>query len=114
MTPTPSLEERLAAMEAALSALIARVSRLEHRLAPAPALRAVTIAPPAPPAAASPGSAVPGSAQPVVVSSRPAPTRRPLIPSGADLEALVGRYGAIGFALVALLAGVGTFISWAV
>src|SRR5215204_4621562 len=101
MTPTPSLEERLAAMEAALSALIARVSRLEHRLAPAPALRAVTIAPPAPPAAAAPGSA-----QPVVVSSRPAPTRRPLIPSGADLEALVGRYGAIGFALVALLAGV--------
>jgi len=119
--PTP--DERLAAMEAALSALIARVSRLEQRLGPASVLGTVTLAPTPPIVGAAPASAAPASDAPVgatpgdvrpVAPPRPAVTSRPLVRSGADLEALVGRYGAIGFALVALLAGVGTFISWAV
>ena len=120
-TPITTPEQRLAAMELALSALIARVSYIEQRLRIAPRLEREA----APAPVTSPRSidmppemaarAWPTPAAPPAPAEAPvAPMAPPLVRSGADLEALVGRYGAIGFALVALLAGVGTFISWAV
>lgn len=105
----PTVERRLAAMEVALSALIARVSRLEARVAPhsAVAEEEPPVAHPAPLAATS-------SPEPAFAPVPPLPRPTLHAPRSApSLEQLLGRYGAIGFALVALLAGVGTFVSWA-
>jgi uncharacterized membrane protein len=51
----------------------------------------------------------------------PAPPRRPSggaipigSPNGMSLETLIGRYGMIGGAVLLLLMGIGTFISWAI
>lgn len=109
----PDIEQRLAAMEVALSSLIARVSRLEARLARDAESAALPPVVPRMPAMA-----------PLEVKSSPEPSWRPVPPNArttpdaprrtpASLEHLLGRYGAIGFALLALLAGVGTFVSWA-
>jgi hypothetical protein len=85
------LRLRVADLELAVSALRAEVARLSPREgAPGP---------PAPATAAPARSAVPptGSA------------RKP----GADLERVVGRYGALALATLTTLAAVATFVSWA-
>ncbi|HYD53234.1 MAG TPA: DUF2339 domain-containing protein, partial [Gemmatimonadaceae bacterium] len=105
--PTP--EQRLAALESAVGQLVGRVTRLEAALAtrPAPPPPQPTPRPVAPP----PLHVVPRAA---ATPTMPAATTPAFAaPPWLDLEQLVGRYGAIGFALLALLAGVGTFVSWA-
>jgi len=88
-------------------------------------------APPLPPianardagAARAPAAPRPSQQQPPAVPPRvpPAPPRRPSGgsipiggPGGMTLETLIGRYGMIGMAVLLLLMGVGTFISWAI
>src|SRR5688500_5491942 len=44
----------------------------------------------------------------------PRPAARPLIPSGMSFEDLVGRYGAMVLAALAIMSGIGIFLSWAI
>jgi uncharacterized membrane protein len=61
-------------------------------------------------------SGVSGPARPgVPPRPRPEPSRIPTSPNDSvDLETWVGRYGMIGFAVLILLMGIGTFLSWAI
>jgi hypothetical protein len=88
-SPTP-LESRLAVIERQLAALTADVA----------AIRAELDAP------------VEGRPQVAAPMRRIVTSRRPL--SAQDLEGLLGRYGMLGIAVLAAVAAVGTFLSWAI
>ncbi|HEV8497067.1 MAG TPA: DUF2339 domain-containing protein, partial [Gemmatimonadaceae bacterium] len=100
MTIPPSLETRLAIIERQLAALAADVESLRAELsAPRgdPRLRAT------PP--------LHGSQQPR--AARRIPISTPAFNS-QDVERLLGRYGMLGIAVMAAVAAVGTFLSWAI
>jgi hypothetical protein len=86
-----SLEARLERAERTIGALAAELSALRAEVRGAPAL------PRAQRSAAAP-------AQP----------KRPLPRPAIDVEQLVGRYGILAIAVVAAVAAVGTFLSWAI
>lgn len=110
------LETRLARVEKALDAISREVTAIRAELGSAPATDD------RPPLAASPRAAVvePVAAEPVVarVGSSPAPTKTasswPRAVDNLDLERLLGRYGMLGIAVLAAVAAVGTFLSWAI
>ena len=108
------LDARLVRVERALDAITREVT----------AIRATLEAPPASPrepitrAAFVAGLTSPSEA-PRAPPSEPAPPSvqavRPRRPAeNLDLESLVGRYGMLGIAVFALVAAVGTFLSWAI
>ena len=61
------------------------------------------------------GSLPPAPPRPTQPRPRPDLSRMPASPNDSvDLETWVGRYGMIGFAVLILLMGIGTFLSWAI
>ena len=109
------LDARLVRVERALDAITREVT----------AIRAALEAPPASPrepitrAAFVAGLTSPSEAPMRAPPSEPAPPSvqavRPRRPAeNLDLESLVGRYGMLGIAVFALVAAVGTFLSWAI
>jgi uncharacterized membrane protein len=107
------LEQHVRSLYEQIAALRAELGAREH---PSPTASA---APAAPPPAAPPRAA------PVFAAPEPPrrePPRPPLppprvaypSPPAIDLEGLLGRYGTIALASLAILMGVGTFLSWAI
>lgn len=94
-------EQRIAALEQHVRSLYEQIAALRRELgahgAPPPPPDAHAAPPPTPPAPTPP--------RPRVVYPSPAPI---------DLEKLLGRYGTIAVASLAILMGVGTFLSWAI
>jgi uncharacterized membrane protein len=104
-------EQRIAVLETHIRTLYEQVASLRAELAalhggaPAPA-----------PAAASPPALQPAPAAPPPPRAAPprdAPRAAPRAPA-IDFEELAGRYGTIAVASLAILMGVGTFLSWAI
>jgi uncharacterized membrane protein len=127
-------EQRLAVLEQHVRKLYEQIGALREELrtrdgvAPAPA----TAAAPAPSLTAEPAARV-EEAPRVAASAEPAPAPPPESPPApprpkpprdpnrsrgqapdVDLEKLLGRYGTIAVASLAILMGVGTFLSWAI
>jgi hypothetical protein len=100
MTIPPSLETRLAIIERQLAALAADVESLRAELS---APRGDPRLPATPP--------LHGSQQPR--AARRIPISAPAFNS-QDVERLLGRYGMLGIAVMAAVAAVGTFLSWAI
>ena len=99
--------ERLQRLEQLFRGMEVQMTQLRAELA---ALRDGTTVSATP--AAPPGDA----ATPAAPPSAPRP-RRPAAPAAApalDFEAIMGRYGAIALATVAILVGVGAFLTWAI
>jgi uncharacterized membrane protein len=137
-------EQRIAVLEQHVRALYEQIGALREELrtrersAPAPvAVKAEAPEPvshsyQAPPPASAPDVQPTAPHQPVFASTTPvadAPALPPPPPPGAfrrdpnvapqhapdiDLEKLLGRYGTIAVASLAILMGVGTFLSWAI
>src|SRR5450432_295432 len=106
-------EQRMAVLEQHVRALYEQIGALRSELAareqgaprrmtpePAEPARASSMPPPPPPPHSLPPSPPP----------RPKYDPKPDI----DIEKLVGRYGTIAVASLAILMGVGTFLSWAI
>ena len=114
--PHSQLELRLARVEKALDAISREVTAIRAELGAAPATDDRR------PLAASPPAAVAEmvAAELVVVrvESPPAQPKAtapwPLTGEHLDLERLLGRYGMLGIAVLAAVAAVGTFLSWAI
>ena len=113
--PTP-IEERLARIERVIAGLSAEVAAIRGELR--------STEPPSQGSAPVPSRAVrdlfraeadAGAAEPV---RAPSPTKRFSLGtraiSGQDLERLVGSYGMLAIAVLAAVAAVGTFLSWAI
>ena len=100
MTNPSPIETRLATVEQDLAALAADIASLRAEL------QAVR------------GGASRGPVSPQRPASAARPARRIAIPtavlSSQDLERLLGRYGMLGIAVMAAVAAVGTFLSWAI
>jgi hypothetical protein len=101
MTNPSPIETRLATIEQDLAALAAEVASLRAEL------QAVR------------GDTRPAPTMPLRAPlAPPRPVRRIAIPttglSAQDLERLLGRYGMLGIAVMAAVAAVGTFLSWAI
>jgi hypothetical protein len=97
--PSSTLEARLTTIEQNLAALTADVAAMRDAMhAPSAASR---------PARPSPGPPL---------RAPPAPTSRGVPPrlTSRNIEALLGRYGMLAIAVVAAVAAVGTFLSWAI
>jgi hypothetical protein len=102
-TPSP-LESRLAIIERNLAALSAELAAIRAELsANSNEASAAGTSPPLPPR--TPPS-------PIAPSPRSSLPRLDL--SSADFERLLGRYGMLGIAVLAAIAAVGTFLSWAI
>jgi hypothetical protein len=98
---TPPLETRLAIIEQQLAALAADVAALRTELYAARG-------------DVQRGSAPPSqSSQPAVRQARRIPISTPVL-TAQDVERLLGRYGMLGIAVMAAVAAVGTFLSWAI
>jgi len=108
MTTSSSVETRLERLEHAVAALSAELAELRRQL---PAREA---------AAGARETGAPAVRTPPVSPRRPAPAangaprRRPRLADRLDFERLVGRYGMLGIAVLAAVAAVGTFLSWAI
>jgi hypothetical protein len=103
MSTPPTLDARLAKAEAAIAALTRELTAIRTELVDSPTG-----------AAMEPRS---GDAAPARATSAPPKTRaaRPTRPaSSLDFERLLGRYGMLGIAVLAAIAAVGTFLSWAI
>jgi hypothetical protein len=115
MTP-PTLESRLARVEQVIAALTREVAAIRGELTNAPAVEPPraerTMEPPAQPrdVRATPAPNTPRAEAPRVERPR-RPTRDT---STLDFERLVGRYGMLGIGVIAVIAAVGTFLSWAI
>ena len=125
-------EQRIAVLEQHIRALYEQVSALREELrarggarrapaATAPdsqAAPSASFASAAPPNIAAPSTPTPSAAAPVSKSpSAPrtqAPKIRPTPAPDIDFEKFLGRYGTIAVASLAILMGVGTFLSWAI
>src|SRR5262245_14207766 len=102
MSIPPSLAERIGKAEASLAALARELAAIRSEVAAlsresAPATQSVE--------------------QPRTQASAPprdAPTRRIFEGNTVDFERLIGRYGMLGIAVIAAIAAVGTFLSWAI
>ena len=106
-TPTP-VENRLAAIERQLAALATECSAIRAELrsgidGAANLAPAVTHAPP-------PASPTPRHNRVSVT----APTSASTLFSAQDVERFLGRYGMLALSVLALVAAVGTFLSWAI
>jgi len=104
-------EQRIAVLEQHVRSLYEQVAALRKELEARG--QQSTAAPPTPPAAPRYG--------PPLVSRPPQPSSPPLPPRAfypspppIDFEKLLGRYGTIAVASLAILMGVGTFLSWAI
>jgi hypothetical protein len=106
-TPTP-LETRLAIMEQTLAALAADVASLRSELR---AARGDVARGPGLGATSGPTRLT--QLPPTRARARRIPISTPNV-SSQDLERLLGRYGMLGIAVMAAVAAVGTFLSWAV
>jgi len=113
-------EQRIVVLEQHVRALYEQIASLRtdlaardggapRRLTPEP-LQAPLAASTAPPADRAPAAEPARSASPPPPPPRPKYDPKPDI----DLEKLVGRYGTIAVASLAILMGVGTFLSWAI
>ena len=109
-------EQRIAVLEQHVRALYEQLGALREEL------RARSESAPAPAAAAA-AAPVPSAERPAPKAppNDPPPAPRPPPPKAApprapdlDLEKLLGRYGTIAVASLAILMGVGTFLSWAI
>jgi len=89
----PSLEERVARLEETLAMVAAELAALRGTGAPSRSTAARPLIPPPPPFTAAPA------------------TRRF---RSDDVESLLGRYGMLVIAVLAAVAAVGTFLSWAI
>jgi len=102
-------EQRIAVLEQHVRALYEQLSALREELRARDGSA---------PAAAVPAEASPSKVQPPSFAEpRPAPRPHPPKIASApdiDLEKLLGRYGTIAVASLAILMGVGTFLSWAI
>ena len=124
-------EQRIAVLEQHVRALYEQIGVLRTDLAALDATAPRRLAPePAqapPPSMAAPSMDQMPAAEPASASSAaPPPLRAPRAPHASpprprydpnpdiDLEKLVGRYGTIAVASLAILMGVGTFLSWAI
>ena len=102
MSIPPSLAERIGKAEASLAALARELAAIRSEVAAlsresAPATRSVE--------------------QPRAQASAPRPDaipRRIFEGNTLDFERLIGRYGMLGIAVIAAIAAVGTFLSWAI
>ena len=104
MSIPPSLEYRLAKAEAALASLTRELAEIRAGLSATPSGAPMDEAP-APPR--------PEEQTPPRVGPPPRPrVRREAKP--LDFERLLGRYGMLGIAVLAAVAAVGTFLSWAI
>jgi hypothetical protein len=101
-TPSP-LESRLAIIERNLTELSAELAAIRAELRARPNEVPIAGAPPLPPRTHAP--------PPARTSRFGSPT---LDLSSTDLERLLGRYGMLGIAVLAAVAAVGTFLSWAI
>ena len=97
-SPPPSLEERLARVEYAMARLSAEVA----------AIRAELVSP----VARASGTERPSPTRTPTSESRR--TRGRFVVDGKNLERLVGTYGMLGISVLAAVAAVGTFLSWAI
>lgn len=106
--------ERIARLEQLVRALHDDVAALRADVAflrGAPADAAPKAPAPLPPAPAAARPPEPASARP----PEPAAVRPPgLVAPALDLEAIIGRYGTIALAVVAILVGAGAFLTWAI
>ena len=100
--------ERLQRLEQLFRSMEVQMVQMRGELA---ALRHDTTVPEPP--ATPPAPAAPDPARPGARASGPAPPA-PRAAAALDLEAIVGRYGAIVLATVAILVGVGAFLTWAI
>ena len=116
MTTPTSLESRLARIEQTLAALASEVVaiRAELRAEATPEAASAVGDPPQPLVSAPPIART----APRPHAARPPRPRRidlnALDISGQDVERLLGRYGMLGIAVIAAVAAVGTFLSWAI
>ena len=122
-------EQRMAVLEQHVRALYEQIASLRtdlaardggapRRLTPEP-VQAPLAASTAPPADRAPAAEPERSAPPPPPPPRSPPSARPPRPKYSpepdiDIEKLVGRYGTIAVASLAILMGVGTFLSWAI
>jgi uncharacterized membrane protein len=97
-------EQRIAVLEQHVRSLYEQLAALRAELDARG--EPSTAAPPIPPAAAPPPPPPPAAPPPPRVSH---PSPPPI-----DIEKLLGRYGTIAVASLAILMGVGTFLSWAI
>lgn len=101
-TPRLTLEERLESVERTLSLLSAELIQIRAELG-----RGTSA--PGRPAPRRPAQLPPAAAP------SPRPRRVPLKPDAPlDFEALLGRYGMLGIAVLTAVAAVGSFLSWAI
>lgn len=125
---------RLASLETVVRALRAEVAELRARVEGGAVPRAAEPLPHLPPTAPSPGTvgakdetrstagspaqgASPSPELPPLAPRPPradAPRRSRPLDSGLDFEKLVGRYGTLAVAALAILLGVGAFLQWAI
>ena len=115
MTTPTSLESRLARIEQTLAALANEVVAIRAELRAEASVGAPDATnPPTPGVSAPPVAYTP----PRPRATRPPRPRRidldALDISGQDVERLLGRYGMLGIAVIAAVAAVGTFLSWAI
>ena len=114
MTTPTSLESRLARIEQTLAGLANEVVAIRAELR----AEGTVAAPPAD--APLPVESAPSASSPLPRqrASRPPRPRRidlnALDITGQDVERLLGRYGMLGIAVIAAVAAVGTFLSWAI
>ena len=94
------LEQLFRSMEVQMTQMRAELAALRHGMD-------VPATPVTPPGDAATIAALPSAPRPLRAA---APAAVPAL----DLEAIVGRYGAIALATVAILVGVGAFLTWAV
>lgn len=102
-TPSP-LESRLAIIERNLAALSAELA----------AIRAELSANPNEASTAGTSQPLPPRTQPPSLARSPRGGLPKLDLSSGDVERLLGRYGMLGIAVLAAVAAVGTFLSWAI
>ena len=105
-TPPSSLEARLDRLERALAAISGEITAIRSELHAS--------RPPVSPTAETPMATDAPASRPASVQQPRRPGDRRRNAAAVDFERLVGRYGMLGIAVVAAVAAVGTFLSWAI